>query len=64
MNKRYALIEDGIVANIIAATEDPSYMTDLLCIEVDDTIQIGYLYDGINFIENEDSDYNNFNTIS
>lgn len=64
MNKRYALIEDGVVANIIAATEDPSYMTDLLCIEVDDTVQIGYLYDGINFIENENNDYNNFDTIS
>jgi hypothetical protein len=64
MNKRYALIEDGIVANIIAATKDPSYMTDLLCIEVDDTVQIGYLYDGINFIENENNDYNNFDTIS
>jgi hypothetical protein len=64
MDKRYALIEDGAVANIIAATEDPSYMTDLLCIEVDDTVQIGYLYDGINFIENENSDYNNFDTIS
>lgn len=64
MNKRYALIEDGIVANIIAAIENPSYMTDLLCIEVDDTVQIGYLYDGINFIENESSDYNNFDTIS
>lgn len=64
MNKRYALIEDGVVANIIAATEDPSYMTDLLCIEVDDMVQIGYLYDGINFIENENNDYNNFDTIS
>lgn len=55
MNKRYALIENGIVVNLIAAVEDPSYMTDLLCIEVDDTVQIDYLYDGINFIENIDN---------
>jgi hypothetical protein len=58
MNKRYALIENGIVVNIIAAVEDPSYMTDLLSIEVDDTVQIDYLYDGINFIENESTDNN------
>lgn len=58
MNKRYALIDNGIVVNIIAAAEDPSYMTDLLCIEVDDTVQIDYLYDGINFIENEGTDNN------
>jgi hypothetical protein len=51
MNKRYALIEDGIVVNVIAATENPSYMTDLLCIEVDDTVQIGYLYNGSIFTE-------------
>jgi hypothetical protein len=52
MNKRYAIIEDGIVANIVAATSDPSSMTDLLCIEVDDTIQVGYIYDGEKLIEN------------
>jgi len=51
MNKRYALIEDGVVANIVAATEDPSYMTNLLCIEVDDSVQIGYLYDNSTFTE-------------
>jgi hypothetical protein len=53
MNKRYAIIEDNIVVNIIAATENPSYMTDLLCIEVDDTIEIDYIYNGSNFIKNE-----------
>lgn len=52
MNKRYAIIEDGFVANIIAAIGDPSSMTELLCIEVDDAIQIGYIYDGEKFIEN------------
>ena len=52
MNKRYAIIEDGIVANIVAAIANPSSMTELLCIEVDDTIQIGYIYDGEKFIEN------------
>lgn len=52
MNKRYAIIEEGIVANIIVATKNPSSMTDLLCIEVDDTIQPGYIYDGEKFIEN------------
>jgi len=53
MNKRYAIIEDNIVVNIIAATENPSYMTNLLCIEVDDTIEIDYIYNGSNFIKNE-----------
>jgi len=53
MNKRYAIIEDNIVVNIIAATENPSYMTDLLCIEVDDTIEIDYIYNGSNFIKNK-----------
>jgi len=52
MNKRYAIIENGIVANIIVATSNPSSMTDLLCIEADDTIQPGYIYDGTKFIEN------------
>jgi len=52
MNKRYAIIENGIVANVIAATSSPSGMTDLLCVEVDDTIQPGYIYDGTKFIEN------------
>jgi len=52
MNKRYAIIENGVVANVVAATSDPSSMTDLLCIEVDDTIQPGYIYDGTKFIEN------------
>jgi hypothetical protein len=52
MNKRYAIIENGIVANIVAAASDPSSMTDLLCVEVDDTIQPGYIYDGTTFIEN------------
>jgi len=51
MNKRYALIENGIVVNIIAATENPSYMTDLLCIEVDDAVQLGYLYDNSTFTQ-------------
>lgn len=51
MNKRYAIIEDGVVANIVAATTSPSSMTDLLCIEVDNTIQIGYIYDGSKFVE-------------
>lgn len=51
MNKRYALIEDGVVVNIVAAIEDPSYMTDLLCIEVDDNVQLGYLYDNSTFTE-------------
>lgn len=63
MNKRYAIIEDGIVANIIAAIENPSYMTDLLCIEVNDEVQIGYLYNEGKFTENENSDYNTVNTI-
>jgi hypothetical protein len=53
MNKRYAIIEKGIVVNIVAATIDPSSMTDLLCIEVDDTIEIDYIYNGSNFIKNE-----------
>ena len=52
MNKKYAIIEDGIVINIVAATGDPSFMTDLLCIEVDETIKLGYIYDGNKFIEN------------
>ena len=52
MNKKYAIIENGIVVNIVVALIDPSYMTDLLCIEVDDTIQIGFIYDGTAFIEN------------
>ena len=52
MNKRYAIIEDGIVVNIVAATSDPSSMTDLLCLEVDDTTQVGFIYDCITFIEN------------
>jgi hypothetical protein len=51
MNKRYALIENGVVVNIIAATEDPSHMTDLLCIEVDDTVGLGYTYNGSIFTE-------------
>lgn len=51
MNKRYAIIEDGIVANIVVAIEDPSYMTNLLCIEVDDSVQVGYLYDNNVFTE-------------
>jgi hypothetical protein len=51
MSKRYALIEDGVVVNIVAATGDPSHMTDLLCIEVNDTVQLGYTYDGSNFIK-------------
>lgn len=58
MNKRYAIIEDGIVANIVAATSDPSNMTDLLCLEVDDTIQIGFIYDGTTFIENTNIEEN------
>lgn len=52
MNKKYAIIENGVVANIVVALVDPSYMTDLLCLEVDDTIQIGFIYDGTTFIEN------------
>jgi len=52
MNKKYAIIEEGIVINIVAATGDPSFMTDLLCIEVDETIKLGYIYDGEKFIEN------------
>ena len=52
MNKRYAIIENGIVANIVAAASDPSSMTDLLCVEVDDTIQLEYIYGGTTFIEN------------
>jgi hypothetical protein len=51
MNKRYALIEDGVVVNVIAAKENPSYMTDLLCIEVNEVVQPGYLYDGSIFTE-------------
>lgn len=58
MNKRYAIIEDGIVANIVAATEDPSSMTDLLCLEVDDTIQVGFIYDGKTFTENPNIEEN------
>jgi hypothetical protein len=58
MKKKYAIIENGIVANIIVANENPSIMTDLLCIEVDDTIQPGYIYDGINFIENINTEEN------
>jgi hypothetical protein len=52
MEKRYAIIENGIVINITISIEDPSSMTDLLCIEVDETVQIGYLYDGNTFTEN------------
>lgn len=52
MNKRYAIIEDGVVANIIVAEKNPSFMTNMICIEVDTNVQIGYLYDGGNFIEN------------
>jgi hypothetical protein len=52
MNKIYAIIENGIVINIVAAASDPSSMTDLLCVEVDDTIQPEYIYDGTTFIEN------------
>ena len=52
MIKRYAIIENGIVASIVVAENNPSTMTDLLCIEVDETVQIGYLYDSNTFIEN------------
>ena len=52
MNKKYAIIEGNLVANIVVAKENPSFMTELLCIEVDDTIQIGFIYDGEKFIEN------------
>ena len=52
MNKRYAIIEDGVVANIIVSEKNPSFMTNMICIEVDTNVQIGYLYDGGNFIEN------------
>jgi hypothetical protein len=52
MNKRYAIIEDDIVVNIIAANQDPSFMTDLLCIEVDDFVEIGFIYNGKIFIKN------------
>ena len=51
MNKRYAIIENGIVVNIIVATENPSYMTNMICIEINDTVQVNYIYDGKNFIE-------------
>ena len=51
MEKKYAIIENGIVANIVVATEDPSYMTDLLCIEVDDSVQVGYIYTNNLFTE-------------
>ena len=64
MNKRYAIIENGIVASIVAAINDPSFMTDLLCVEVDESVQIGYLYNEGKFIENENSDYNTVDTIS
>jgi hypothetical protein len=56
MEKKYAIIENGIVINITISIEDPSTMTDLLCIEVDDTVQIGYLYDSNTFIENIETD--------
>lgn len=51
MEKKYAIIENGIVVNIVVATADPSYMTNLLCIEVDDTVGLGYNYDGSIFTE-------------
>ena len=51
MIKRYALIENRVVVNIVVATGDPSHMTDLLCIEVDDTVGLGYTYDGSIFTE-------------
>ena len=60
MIKRYAIIENDAVANIIVAENNPSNMTDLPCIEVDDTVQIGFTYDGEKFIQNES---NNDNTI-
>lgn len=52
MDKKYAIIEEGKVVNIVVAIKDPSYMTELPCIEVDETVQIGYIYDGTTFIEN------------
>lgn len=55
MEKKYAIIENGIVANIIIAVEDPSYMTDLLCVKVDDSVQVGYLYRDNMFIETIES---------
>jgi hypothetical protein len=62
MNKKYAIIEEGLVVNVIIATEDPSYMTDLLCIEVDDTVEVNYIYNGGSFIKNEISIEEELNT--
>ena len=62
MNKKYSIIEEGLVVNVIIATEDPSYMTDLLCIEVDDTVEVNYIYNGGSFIKNEISIEEELNT--
>lgn len=47
---RYALIENNIVVSIVVADTDPSYMTDLLCIEVDNTVEVGDIYENGKFI--------------
>jgi hypothetical protein len=42
---RYALIENNIAVSIVVSDTDPSYMTDLLCVEVDNTVEVGDIYE-------------------
>jgi hypothetical protein len=44
MSKKYALIDNGTVVNIIISENDPTTMTNLLCVEVDESIYTGCIY--------------------
>jgi hypothetical protein len=44
MKKRYALIDNETVVNIITSENDPTAMTNLLCVEVDESIYTGCIY--------------------
>lgn len=58
MSKRYALIDNGIVINIITSETDPVFMTDLVCIEVDESIYAGCIYNNGEFIKVDISENN------
>ena len=49
MTKRYALIENGLVANVILA--DPAFAAAVGAIPCSDTAGPGWLYDGATFSE-------------
>ena len=54
MEKKYAIIENGIVANIIVCEFNPSIMTELQTIEFDkdQVVDIDYLFINGEFIKN------------